>query len=31
MIVMLLIGVILVTVIGATLENICYKIEQSKQ
>jgi hypothetical protein len=31
MIVMLLVTVIVVTVMGATLENICYKIEQSKQ
>ncbi len=29
--VMLLIGVIIVTVVGATIEGFCYKIEQSKQ
>lgn len=28
---MLLIGVIVVTVLGATIEGFCYKIEQSKQ
>jgi len=28
---MLFVGVIVVTVLGATIEGFCYKIEQSKQ